>query len=432
MGFSFWNRGGTPATHESRAAVDPAPKQSASAPAEMRSRPVDLIKQSGTSFAQIVGLSDSMTDEVINIDTALKVPAFGAGVTFLAQTLAALPLKVWANGKDGREPKGDDPVAQLLNGAANDELNAYEWRKAFWVDVFTHGRAITFIERNGRGEVINLWPLDVTAVTVQRYNGRKRYLYRDGRRTLTYGADEVLDVCFLARNGGLGSFSPVYQNADTIGLARAATRYGAKVFNRGGVPAFVISGPFTTPGSVERATEDMSGAVEDAAANNRPGIAVPDGHTVTPLGFDPEKMQMTDTRRFLIEEFARIFGLPKAFLADLTHGTFSNVEQQDLQLVKHAITHWATALEKEINLKIFGRKSSDRFAEHVLEGLLRGDFKTRSEGHAKSINSGQATPNEIRKIENRPPLPGGDVLLVQGAMVPAESFITKGKGADDK
>jgi phage portal protein BeeE len=92
------------------------------------------------------------------------------------------------------------------------------------------------------------------------------------------------------------------------------------------------------------------------------------------VGFDPAKGQMTEARLFQIQEIARVYGIPPAFLQDLSRGTFANVEQQDLNLVKHLVAQWATALEGEMNLKIFGRLNNTRYVEHNLDGLVRGDL----------------------------------------------------------
>ena len=128
---------------------------------------------------------------------------------------------------------------------------------------------------------------------------------------------------------------------------------------------------------------------------------------------------MLEARRFQVEEIARAYQLPPVFLQDLSRATFSNAEQQDLHLVKHLIGQWAEALEGEMNLKLFGRGATGRYVEHNLDGLLRGDFKTRMEGLARAIQTSQLTPNEARALENRPKHdnPDADNLLVQGATV---------------
>jgi HK97 family phage portal protein len=126
---------------------------------------------------------------------------------------------------------------------------------------------------------------------------------------------------------------------------------------------------------------------------------------------------MIDTQKHAVLEVARIYGLPPTFLQDLSNGTFSNTEQQDLQLVKHTVKRWAEQIEAELNLKLFGR-GSKRYAEFNLDGLMRGDFMSTMQGNAIGIQSGQITPDETRTKRNLPPMEGGDQLFIQGATVP--------------
>lgn len=200
--------------------------------------------------------------------------------------------------------------------------------------------------------------------------------------------------------------------------------YGANFFAGGGVPPLAMEGPLPQGADKMKAgLEDMWRAIDGAKASQKPVFPIPPGHKLTQVGFDPAKGQMTEARLFQIQEFSRVWQIPPAFLHDLSKGTFANVEQQDLSLVKHLLGQWAKALEGEMNLKLFGRKSSreagGRYVEHNLSGLMRGDFKTRTEGLARAIQTGQITPNEARQLDNRPrhSNPAADELLVQGATV---------------
>jgi len=141
------------------------------------------------------------------------------------------------------------------------------------------------------------------------------------------------------------------------------------------------------------------------------------GHELKSIGLSPNDMQLIELQRFSIEQVARIYSLPPVFLQDLTHGTFSNTEQQDLQFVKHTVKRWVEQSEQEMNLKFFGR-GSDFYVEYNVDGLLRGDLKTRMEAHATSIQNAIRTPNEVRNIENLPAKDSGDDLMIQGATVP--------------
>jgi HK97 family phage portal protein len=399
------------------------------APAEAREAPVQSVMSSDPGLATFLGLSmASAVDEIVTVETALGVPAVLSAVTFLSRSLASLPLKVFEESDGVPKVAQNDPVGHLLNGVANDETTAFELRRGFWQDVFTEGRGLAFIERNGRNEPINLWPLIVAKTEVRRVGRKTFYIYRDGTGSKTYEAAEVLDLAFMQGADRLSARSPIRHNADTIGLAQAVTKYGARFFNNGGIPPFVVQGPIKSAVGMQNAAADLTQAVKDMTENRRNGIAIPDGHELKPVGVDPDKMQMVDTKRFLIEEIARIYNMPPAFLGDLTNGTFSNVEQQDLALVKHLLAPWCKAFEREVQLKLYGRKPGAYKVRHVLDGILRGDFKTRAEALAAQINTGQITPDEAREIEKRPPLPGGDQLVIQGAMVPLDSLGSNNEG----
>ena len=148
-------------------------------------------------------------------------------------------------------------------------------------------------------------------------------------------------------------------------------------------------------------------------------MALPLGHELKTIGLSPENMQLIELQRFSIEQIARIYSLPPVFLQDLTHGTFSNTEQQDLHFVKHTVKRWVEQFEQEMNLKFFGR-GSDFYVEFNVDGLLRGDLKSRMEAYAVSIQNAIRTPDEIRAIENLPAM-GATELLIQGATVPLGS-----------
>ena len=389
----------------------PAPAPEARGEAVRSSDGPGLLRLFGINPADAAG-------QAVTIEAALAVPAVAAAVGFLSRTLASLPVAVYEKTETGREKRAGDPVAALLNEAATDEVSAVEARRLFWQDVFTAGRGLAFIDRNARGEILNLFPLEVDRVTVSRKAGRKLYHYRDGARTLTYEARDVLDLAWMPAGDGLSARSPIYGNAGVIGLALAIGKYGRKFFANGGIPPFTVTGPMKSAAGAERASQDLTRAVREAAETGAQAIGLPDGHTLSPLGIDPEKMQMIAAQRFVIEEIARIYGLPPVFLQDLTHGTFSNTEQQDLFFVKHCLGQWVGLWEGEINLKLYGRGPRPVYAEASLAGILRGDLKSRAEGLAQQISTGQLTPNEARRLDNRPDLEGGEVLFMQGAMAP--------------
>ena len=360
--------------------------------------------------------------ERVSVESALGVPAIWAAVNFLSGTLAGLPMHLYRRTSKGRE-KVKGGLASVLHDAVNDETSSFDWRKYCFDQVLTGGRSYSFIERNAGKQVINLWPLDPGKTTVKRQDGRRFYEHRDGRRLLRYEAAEVIDIPFMLKADGLSHRSPIMSNRDIIGLAQAVTKYGSKFFQNGGVPPFVITGPMNSPGALQRAGDDLTEAVKGAAKEARLALALPNGHDIKALGVDPEKSQLVELQRFIVEQIARIYSLPPVFLQDLTHGTFTNTEQQDLMLTKHTLRRWIEQFEKELNLKLFGRGINKLYVELNVDGVLRGDFKTRMDGYARAITTGQMTPDEAREMENRETKGGAaGELHMQGAMLPSEKL----------
>ncbi len=377
--------------------------------------------QSAQNFFELMGWQDMMGGSAsgasVTTETALGVPAVWAAVNFISGTIAGLPMNVFERSGDDRK-KISGPLQGILHDAVNDGMSSFEWRKYIFDSVFTGGRGLTFIERNKAGRVMNLWPLDPTNTIVKRVGGRKMYEYMDGDKTVTYQASEIIDIPFMLKSDGVSARSPITSNKDVIGLAISATQYGGRFFANGGVPPFAITGNFTSPGAMERASNDLHDAVRKAAKEDRQALTLPSGLEVKPIGVDPSKSQMVEAQRFLIEQIARIYSIPPTFLQDLTNGTFSNTEQQDLHFVKHTIRRWVEQFEQEVNLKLFGRANNKRFMELNVDGLLRGDFKTRMDGYGTGVQNGILKPNEARRKENLPDDENGNQLMIQGATVP--------------
>lgn len=391
--------------------------------------------QSASNFIEVLGLNDflgtSAAGITVTTDKALGVPAVFAAVNFISGTIAGLPLQVYQRKRSGRV-RVKTGVAPILHDAVNDEQSSYDWRKYTFERVLTTGRGFTFIERDKGGKVINLWPLNPEYMVVKHENGRRRYEYTlDGRKRV-YDAAEIIDLPFMLASDGISHKSPINTCRDAIALAIASTTYGSKWFQGGGVPPFAVTGNFQSGAAMQRAADDLATAVAAAATAERQALVLPSGLEINQIGGDPERAQFIETKRFAIEEIARVYNIPPTFLQDLTHGTFSNTEQQDLHFVKHTLKRWVEQFEQEMNLKLFGRGSAF-YVEFNVDGLLRGDFATRMSGHATAIQNGIATPDEVREVENRAPLPGGvgGNGWMQGAMAPMDVLLAAPTSNED-
>lgn len=390
--------------------------------AEVRSIENPEIPVSSDNFFQLMGFNTYATSAgiTVNIEAALGVPAIWSAVNFISGTLAGLPLEVY---------QGNERVTSGIGGwidrAVNPGLSSYDWRKYSFEQVLTGGRSATLIVKNRNGEITDLVPLDPADMTVQEtlVDGFPSKQYR--LKAATYQASEIIDLTFMIKSNQIDFRGPIVTNKDIIGLAIASARYGAKAFQSGGIPPAVLQGPFNSGAAASRASEDVANATAKLAKEGRPIMALPLGHELKSIGFSPEQMQLLNLQQFCIEQIARIYSLPPVFLQDLSKGTYSNVEQQDLHFVKHTLRRWIEQAEQEMNLKLFGRSSNFSVRFNV-DSLLRGDLKTRMDAHAQAIQNGIKTPNEIRESEGLEPMDGGDRLLIQGATIPLTM-----QGADD-
>ena len=310
-----------------------------------------------------------------------------------------------------------DGVGAWLDRAVNPTLSSFAWRKYIFEQVLTGGRSVTLTVRNGAGVVTDLVPLDTANLHVYEANENGFSGCSYGARTKVYTADEVIDLTFMPKHNQIDIRGPIMHHKDSIGMAIGAARYASKAFQSGGIPPAVLQGPFGSGAAAKRASEDVAQATARLAKEGRPVMALPSGHELKAVGFSPEDMQLIELKKFCVEQIARIYSLPPVFLQDLSAGTFSKLEQQDIHFVNDALRRWTEQTEQEMNLKMFGRES-DLMVRLKVDSLLRGDLLTRINAHATAVQNGIKTPNEVRNAEELEPLPSGDELLIQGATVP--------------
>lgn len=273
---------------------------------------------------------------------ALTIPAFWAGVQFLSNTLASLPLKVYSKTDEGRIDVTDETqVGRVLSFAINSGWTSHRWRKYSMQETLLSGRSLTLIQRE-RGMVTGLRALNPTSVSVTTDNIGRTIFEAEGRRI---PEEDIIDIPWMLGADGITSIPPIERHKETFALAIGLTRYAAQFFESGGVPPLALEGPITTEAAAHRAAEDVKRALKHR--KNKNIMVLPDGHKLNQIGFHPENGQLIEGRRMQVEEIARILNLPPTFLQDLTHGTFSNTEQQDLHFVKHSLSQWTKAWEQE-------------------------------------------------------------------------------------
>ncbi|MFN7028400.1 MAG: phage portal protein [Sphingopyxis sp.] len=372
---------------------------------------------SDEAFAILSGGSSGIP--AVSIESALTVLAFSSGVNFLSRLLGSLPLNLRRKAEGhGYEPV-DGPIAIMLDEAPNAETTSFDWRRLMWQNVFTFGRGVSWIERKANGDPAYIWGMNPEETQIERIKGRKLYHFRGQRDP--YSAADVIDIPWMLKADGVSHRSPVRVGRRALGLAMALDDYAARMFTNGGVPPLTVDGPPATgPDAMKRALRDIWQSVKIASEQNIPLAQLPTGFKLNKIGINPDDMQLIEGRKFAVVEISRLLNLPPNFLQDLERSTFSNIESQDLQLVKHTVLHWVVAFEQEMNLKLFGPRSNRRSVKHNLDGIMRGDFKSRVEALARGVQSGIYKPDEARGYMDLPPSgdPKGGQLFMQGATVP--------------
>jgi HK97 family phage portal protein len=369
----------------------------------------------------------SAAGEAVNETTALGVPAVWQAVRCIAGTIAHLPFNLFRTTAKGTEKATRDPLYRIIHDRANDVHTSFMWRKWMVSRLLIEGRSISLIVHDVSDRVRGIVPLDVKSVTIkQTLTADKRLVRQYEVGGYTYEAWQILDFVLFPKSDGLGHYNPITMNKTALGLVIAAEHYASSLFAGGGIPPLQLKRPPTdAPMSVSnaaRASDDMAAAIKVGRANQRNILPVPSGFELTPIGFEPAKQQMIELRQFQISEVSRIFNIAPAMLHDLSTGTYSNVEQQNLNFAQHTITPLVKLIEQEMNSKLFGDRNTKNYVEFNLDGLQRGDYLSRMEGTARAIGVGLMTPNEGRALDNRPPLDGGDDLMMQSATLPIMSL----------
>ena len=392
-----------------------------------RSRDKPTNATSGSAYRFFLGGTTS--GKAVTERSAMQMTAVYSCVRILSEAIAGLPLHLYRYDKDGRKEKAlDHPLYFLLHDEPNPEMTSFIFRETLMTHLLLWGNAYAQVIRNGKGEVVGLYPLMPNRMTVDRdEHGKLFYSYQvsnDDAPTMKTGTvilkpSDVLHIPGLGFDGLVG-YSPIAMAKNAIGLAIATEEYGAKFFANGATPGGLLEYPGTVKGP-DRVRESWNKGF--SGSQNAGKVAIlEEGMKYTPISIAPEQAQFLETRKFQINEIARIFRVPPHMLADLEKSSFSNIEQQSLEFVKYTLDPWVVRWEQSIQRSLLSPSEKQKyFVKFNLEGLLRGDYQSRMSGYATARQNGWMSANDIRELENLDRISeedGGDLYLVNGNMLP--------------
>lgn len=388
-----------------------------------KSRDKPKNSYSSPSYSYIFGRSDSgkrVTDR-----TALQHTVIYACVRVLSEALAQLPLHVYQYTDKGKERVPQHPLYFLLHDQPNPEMTSFIFRETLMSHLLIYGNAYSQIIRNGKNEVTGIYPLMPDKMTVDR-DDKNRLIYRYSRYAeanpnlkeqgeIILKAEDVLHIAGLGFDGLVG-YSPIAMAKNAIGISLACEEYGATFFKNGATPSGVLEHPGVVS-DYEKIRKSWHSAY--GGTNSHGTAIIEEGMKYKPISIPNNEAQFLETRKFQVEEIARLYRVPLHMIGDLEHATFSNIEQQSLEFVKYTLDPWLVRWEQALQKALLSDSEKGRyFIKFNVEGLLRGDYASRMQGYATARQNGWLSANDIRELENMNAIPdeqGGNLYLCNGS-----------------
>lgn len=392
-----------------------------------RSRDKPQNRTSGSAYNFYTGRTTS--GKAVTQRSAMQMTAVYSCVRILSEAIASLPLHMYRyTNSGGKEKATDSPLYFLLHDEPNPEMTSFVFRETLMTHLLLWGNAYAQIIRNGKGQVTALYPLMPDRMTVDRdENGILYYEYIvstddapiNKKSTVRLPPYDVLHIPGLGFDGLVG-YSPIAMAKNAIGMAIACEEYGSKFFANGAAPSGVLEHPGTIkdPSRVRESWTQTFGG----SSNAHKVAVLEEGMKYTPISISPEQAQFLETRKFQIDEIARIFRVPPHMVGDLEKSSFSNIEQQSLEFVKYTLEPWIIRWEQSISRSLLSKDEKAKcFVKFNVDGLLRGDYQSRMNGYATARQNGWMSANDIRELENLDWISaeeGGDLYLINGNMLP--------------
>ena len=374
-----------------------------------RSSPENPSTSLSNPAAWLTGLfGTSKTGVQVSEDNALTFSAVYAAVRIISETIASIPLNVYQADGETRVKAVGHPVQDLLAKAPNSVSSTFTFREAMASNLVLHGNAYAKIEMNAAGRPTALIPLNPMKVEVKVIDGEKVYVFDEKHTYLDY---EMLHFVGLSFNGLIGK-SPLSMAREAVAIGLAAQEYGARFYSNGANAGGVITAPGRLNTEVVKRLRESWNRAQSGLGSSHSTAILEEGMKYEKIGLDPEAAQFLQSRKFQVNEIARIFRIPPSYLADLENSsTRANTEQQAIQFVRDCITPYVRRMEVELNRKLFREDEPNLYAYFTMEGLMRGDQKARYEAYAVARNWGWLSVNDIRDLENLNPVEGGDIYL---------------------
>jgi len=356
---------------------------------------------------------DDISNGEINQDMAMKYSAVAACVRVRAETFASVPAVLYQKNEDGRDPRTDLDIYDILHYRPNEEMAPFGFKEAMMTNFDTGGNVVCERLMNQAGNLVGLYPYDSSIVSIKRNDaGRLIYEVRGKNEVKTLRRDQVFHVPNLSFDGVIG-MSPVAYAASAIRLGLSYEQYGVNFYQNSAMPSGVFEHP-------EALKDDAFERLKKGLKENYTGLknsGVPmlleGGMKWNQVTVNPIDAQLLESKYFQTEDICRIYRVPPHLVQDLRKSTNNNIEHQSLEFVMYTMLPIFKRYEDNINMQLMTREQRKKgyYIEFKIDGLLRGDAKSRAEAYAVGREWGWLSVNDIRKLENMPPVENGNIYL---------------------
>lgn len=391
-------------------------------PSELRTT---LRDPDGWLLEALTGGSKTLSGQIVSPQNATGVSAYYAALRAISEDSGKLPLPLFERMKPrGKQRRPDHWLYRIIHDEPNPEMSSQTFRETLTSHAMGWGGGYAEIERE-RGQAKNLWPLDPSTVRLEREGETRMLVYvvrhEPGGAEVRVAAKDIFHIHGLGFDG-LTGYSVAKIAKQTIGLAMATEKFGAIYFENAGRPSGRVEFPHPLkPERIPALREQFQRAMAGEDNWHKP-LLLEDGATWKPFSYPHDDAQWIESRQFSVEDIARWFRIPPHKIQHLLRATFTNVQHQAIEYVVDTLTPWLSRWEHEIWRKLIPRQDQSRFfAEHVVEGLLRGDPEMQAKMFAAGRQWGYLSADDVRDLLNMNPLPEseGDVYLSPVNMVPA-------------
>lgn len=351
---------------------------------------------------------------MVSPDRALKcVPAFAA-VRVIAETMGTLPIHLYERKTDGSKSRADKhPLYKLLHDRPNQWTSAAEFVMSLQMDAVCHGAGLAYANRSGDRivELIRL-PAGSTVVETDPDTLEPRYkVTLKSGRTVTYRWQDVLHV------PALGGLAPIKQASEAIGLCMAMETHAANLFGRGARPSGLLK-------SAKKISDDVGARLKASwkgahSGGSSGGTAIlEDGIEFEALTFNSVDLQFQELRQFQVTEIARALRVPPTLIQDFGRATWGNATEMSQNFLTFTVMPWTKLWQGAISRLLTVEEQATYFPEFLVDDLVKADIAARFQAYAVAVQSRILLPNEIRAMENRAPIEGGDEFPPVAASIP--------------